>query len=89
MDTVVGYIYSVFCPILEPKVIGILFLIVIVVLIIYSIRHNRNNFALDGDIIFYFSSFNWYLCFLLFFPIFHKRYLLPLLGTFWLKYKVF
>ena len=24
MDTVVGYIYSVFCPILEPKVIGIL-----------------------------------------------------------------
>ena len=88
MDTVVGYIYSVFCPILEPKVIGILFLIVIVVLIIYSIRHNGNNFALMGILSFILVPLIGICVSYLFFPIFHKRYLLPLLGTFWLSISI-
>lgn len=88
MDTVVGYIYSVFCPILEPNVIGILFLIVIVVLIIYSIRHNRNNFALMGILSFILVPLIGICVSYLFFPIFHKRYLLPLLGTFWLSISI-
>lgn len=84
-DTIISYIYAVFCPISDYHLIGVLFLIAIVALIVYSIKNNKDNFALMGVLSFILVPLIGIIISYLFFPIFHKRYLLPLLGVFWLS----
>lgn len=90
LDTIIGYVYCVFCPIPKPEIVGIVFLIVIICLIVYSIKNldGLNIFALNGILSFILVPVIGITISYLFFPIFHYRYLLPLLGTFWLSISI-
>ena len=86
LNTVIGYVYSVFSPIGESKIIGTLFLIAIILLVIIAYRYKENfdKYAFSGILAFVLVPLIGIIISYAFFPIFHKRYLLPLLGTFWL-----
>ncbi len=84
-DTVISYVYAVFSPLSGYDLIGVLFLIAIAGLAVYSIKNKRDNFALMGILSFILVPLIGICVSYLFFPIFHKRYLLPLLGVFWLS----
>lgn len=88
LDTVISYVYEVFLPIGEFKIIGILFFISIIVLIViclFKYKDELNYYAFSGILAFILVPIIGITISFIFFPIFHKRYLLPLLGTFWLS----
>lgn len=89
-DTVMGYVYGVFSPVSQFEIAGIIFLIVLICLVVYSLKNidELNCFALNGILAFVLVPIIGITVSYLFFPIFHIRYLLPLLGTFWLSISI-
>ncbi|WP_409200850.1 hypothetical protein [Methanobrevibacter sp. DSM 116169] len=95
-DSVIGYIYYVLSPvdyiirgneITSPTILGTLLLIGIIAIIIYYLKGKKDlngNFAIFSLLAFILVPVVGLTISVLFKPIFHVRYLVPILGLLWL-----
>ena len=95
-DKIITYIYLMFSPAkailifnenILPTVSGTIFLVLIVYLIYKS--YSKDKFALDGLKIFLLFMFLGISISIIFHPLFHPRYMIPILGIFWLSVSIF
>lgn len=95
--TIISYIYFIFSPaniiiisneLLDPTILGSLFLLSICVLIIYYLKEDKkefkNNFAFMGIGVFLLVPLIGIFLSSLHNPIFHQRYMVPAIGCLWL-----
>ena len=96
LKTVISYVYYILSPanimikaneLVNPTILGTLFLISLIILIIYYLRDKKEfkfNFALIGIAAFLMVPIIGISISLIHTPIFHHRYIIPTLGLLWL-----
>lgn len=100
LNTIITYVYFALSPanfvvkaneLVNPSILGTLLLISIVFLIIYYIKskkESKGNFAVFTILAFILVPISGIIISLIYKPIFHPRYLVPILGSFWLAISI-
>jgi uncharacterized membrane protein len=100
INTIISYVYYVLSPsklviaaneLQKPTILGSLLLIGIVVLIVYYLKNKKENnfdFPVFGLISFILVPLIGIILSIALSPIFHPRYLVPILGIFWLAISI-
>lgn len=100
LNSIITYIYYILSPAttfaysnitLQPTIIGTLMLITIFALIVYSLKHKEEKeiiYSYYGLIIVILVPIIGIILSLIMTPIMHPRYLVPLLGIFWLSISI-
>lgn len=98
-NTIISYVYYVFSPlsyyidgnsIISPNIIGTILLICFIYLMVYYLKNQKlGKYPIYGLIAIILVPFIGIIISILYSPIFFMRYLIPVLGIFWLIFSIF